>query len=129
MNYTIKKMPMEQNNYFIVKFNDQQELAAFIAAFSRFLNYPRGTIYMESPNTVEVWVKTNSCELVINENAKDAIIKEFGQFQYSHLSATNFSDQEFKLLITGNQVASMGFTEAESILRKLGSTTNSGNNN
>ena len=112
---------MQQNSFYIVKYNSQIELAALIAALSRFLNYPRGSAFMERPNPIEVWIKNDSCELVLNETAKEAVIKEFGAFNYLLLQSCSQSPDNCKLVISGNKIIPMGLTEVELFLKEIDS--------
>ena len=66
-----------------VDFADKHEAGAFVAALSRFLNYPQGAEFLRLANPIGVWLVSrwddpNRVRLVLNESALQATETGFG---------------------------------------------------
>jgi hypothetical protein len=105
------------NNYFYLKPGSKEESAALIAALTRFLNYPRGEVFLTNVVQPEIWWNSGSMTLSLNDTSRNAIINEFGYFQYV-LGDSPEKLNGYRRLFEQGEIIPLGIEEATNLLNR-----------
>jgi hypothetical protein len=101
------------NNFFhIINFEEPDQRAAFVAALSRFLNYPQGGAFVENEPKAQVWGHSNDSHLFLNDLALEAATAAFGSIPIVDRCQIDALPVDLTLFIEGGQTASMGLDTA-----------------
>lgn len=99
----------------MIEFNSQVEAAAFIAALSRFLNYPQGSRYRLRSDSITVWsqLTSTSTKVYLSSDAFNAVHAAFSPVP----TTSAFNDEKLpddcKLIFGGDQIPAWGLEEAQ----------------
>jgi len=105
------------HKYHIIKFDNQVEAAAFIAALSRFLNYPQGSVYRSQADSIEVWFQSIAINTPVKLYLSDGVLNA-AKAAFSPMPVTITFDGEnlpngCMLILGGDQIPSWGLEEAQ----------------
>lgn len=105
------------NNYFYLKLGSTEESAALTAALTRFLNYPHGEVFLTHDERPEIWWNSESMTFSLNNTSRNAIIKEFGLFQYV-LGGSPEKKNGYRRLFEKGDIMPLGIEEATKLLNR-----------
>jgi hypothetical protein len=106
------------NSFFhIVNFEETDQRAAFVAALSRFLNYPQGSTFIEREPKAQVWGQSSNLKLFLNDLALEAAMAAFGSIPVIDRCPNHALPVDCTLLIDGGQTPSMGLDAARQRLQ------------
>lgn len=121
-------MSISKPEYYSVRFTTITATAAFVAALSRFLNYPQGNKFRTLPSSIEIWQHatptTETVELYLSEEAFNATRGAFGQPPFVEKLPRKLVFDDCHLIFGGSQTPSWGLDEAQSHLMKCQTTPN-----
>ncbi len=101
------------NSFFhIVNFEEADQRAAFVAALSRFLNYPQGSAFVEREHKAQVLGQPSNLKLFLNDLALEAAMAAFGVIPVVDRCSSHALPVDCMLLIEGEQTPSMGLDAA-----------------
>ncbi len=100
--------------YHVVSFAEAAEAAAFVAALSRFLNYPQGSAYLAHPASVMVWgystMMGKAVDLYLSADALQAATSAFGSVPVAETRQT--LPLGCKLILGNHETPSWGMSDA-----------------
>ncbi|HTG53235.1 MAG TPA: hypothetical protein VL980_00245 [Gemmatimonadaceae bacterium] len=111
---------MDDQTFHLMPFEHRGEAAAFVTAFSRFLDSPRGAGYLEPPGAVQIWSHAGASHGAIDVYlTADALAAATAAFAPVIGVATNPNvplPEGSTLLIGAERAPSWGLEEAERVL-------------
>jgi hypothetical protein len=111
------RVPAGDLTYHVISFERRDEAAAFIAALSRFLDSPRGSVYMGARASVEVWTRPTATgepvEVYLDEGALEAATIAFGPVEVGGMRRGDALPPACALMIGGPRSPTWGLADVE----------------
>jgi len=106
--------------YHLIEFSNQAEAAAFIAALSRFLNYPQGREFRNQSSEIEVWFQSlaqaPSLRVYLSDRALQAAQTAFSPVPVTAAIERARLSGDCILVFGGDRIPSWGLEEAQHYL-------------